>query len=170
MMGKTATSPAAVLRFVSCALLAWASVYAVLLALLTVPPLQRHAIYLRSLTQTWGQDLNVPEQWGFLHNQVTPFVLGTPDGEALDAWHVLPLGPYRRHQDDPTIPWHHSEQLFWHAVNASLPAGITFEELGGRRGLVCHARGNPEASSGSTSPCTACTTGSWDTQSSAWLW
>ena len=32
-------------------------------------------------------------------------------------------------QDDLAIPWHHSEQLFWHAVNASLPAGIGFQQL-----------------------------------------
>lgn len=101
-MSKTATrtvvSPAAVLRPVFAALLASVSVYAVFLASLTVPSLQREVIYLHSLTQTWGQDLNIPEQWGFLHNQVTPFALATPDGETLHAWHILPLGLYRRHE------------------------------------------------------------------------
>lgn len=94
----TVASPLAVLRSVLYAFLASASAYAVFLALLTVPSLQRQVIYLQSLTQTWGQDLNVPEQWGFLHNQVTPFALDTPDGETLHAWHILPLGLYRRHQ------------------------------------------------------------------------
>lgn len=32
-------------------------------------------------------------------------------------------------EDDYDIPWSHSEQIFWHAVNASLPAGIRFEDL-----------------------------------------
>lgn len=32
-------------------------------------------------------------------------------------------------EDDYDIPWSHSEQMFWHAVNASLPAGITYEDL-----------------------------------------
>ncbi|KAK7736502.1 hypothetical protein SLS63_003480 [Diaporthe eres] len=103
MMGKmasrTVASPVALLRSVLYAFLASAAVYAVFLALLTVPSLQRQVIYLHSLTQTWGQDLNVPEQWGFLHNQVTPFALDTPDGETLHAWHILPLGLYRRHEE-----------------------------------------------------------------------
>lgn len=94
----TVAGPVAVLRSVLHAFLASASAYAVFLALLTVPSLQRHVIYLQSLTQTWGQDLNIPEQWGFLHNQVTPFALDTPDGETLHAWHILPLGLYRRHE------------------------------------------------------------------------
>lgn len=32
-------------------------------------------------------------------------------------------------QDDYDIPWSHSDQLFWHAVNASQPNGIVFEDL-----------------------------------------
>lgn len=94
----TVAGPVAVLRSVLFAFLASASAYAVFLALLTVPSLQRQVIYLQSLTQTWGQDLNIPEQWGFLHNQVTPFALNTPDGETLHAWHILPLGLYRRNE------------------------------------------------------------------------
>ncbi|KAK3942884.1 Alpha/Beta hydrolase protein [Diplogelasinospora grovesii] len=32
-------------------------------------------------------------------------------------------------EDDYDVPWSHSDQLFWHAVNASTPDGISFEEL-----------------------------------------
>lgn len=32
-------------------------------------------------------------------------------------------------QDDYDIPWHHTEVVFWHAVNASIPRGISYEEL-----------------------------------------
>ena len=32
-------------------------------------------------------------------------------------------------EDDYDIPWHHSQLLFWHAVNASTPAGISYEDL-----------------------------------------
>lgn len=42
--------------------------------------------------------MNLPEQWGFLRNQVTPFHLKTPDGETLHAWHILPLEAYRQNQ------------------------------------------------------------------------
>jgi len=66
--------------------------------LLTIPTLQDHVIFLHRVTRTWNQDINVPEQWGFLRNQVTPFHLETPDGETLHAWHVLPLETYRQHQ------------------------------------------------------------------------
>lgn len=45
-------------------------------------------------------DLNFPEQWGFLRNQVTPFNLPTHDNQTLHAWHILPLGLYNKHADD----------------------------------------------------------------------
>jgi abhydrolase domain-containing protein 12 len=32
-------------------------------------------------------------------------------------------------EDGFDIPWHHTPTLFWHAVNASLPAGITYGNL-----------------------------------------
>ncbi|KAF2134701.1 alpha/beta-hydrolase [Dothidotthia symphoricarpi CBS 119687] len=75
-------------------------IYAAFVSLLTIPTLQDHVIYLHRVTLTWSQDINVPEQWGFLRNQVSPFHLKTPDGENLHAWHVLPLETYRQHQDE----------------------------------------------------------------------
>ncbi|KAI9763306.1 MAG: hypothetical protein M1840_000788 [Geoglossum simile] len=72
--------------------------YLAFLALLTVPFLQAHAIYLHRVTLSWFQDVNEPEQWGFLRNQVTPFHLTTPDGETLHAWHILPLDVYRKNE------------------------------------------------------------------------
>ena len=72
--------------------------YLAFLALLSVPSLQDHVIYLHRVTLTWFQDVNVPEQWGFLRNQVTPFHLTTPDGETLHAWHILPLETYRKQE------------------------------------------------------------------------
>ncbi|KAJ4374815.1 hypothetical protein N0V83_001892 [Neocucurbitaria cava] len=72
--------------------------YAAFICLLTIPTLQDHVIYLHRVTLTWFQDVNTPEQWGFLRNQVTPFHLKTPDGETLHAWHVLPLETYRQNQ------------------------------------------------------------------------
>ena len=32
-------------------------------------------------------------------------------------------------EDDYDIPWEHSEQVYWHAVNATTPKGISFDEL-----------------------------------------
>jgi abhydrolase domain-containing protein 12 len=74
--------------------------YAAFVCLLTIPTLQDHVIFLHKVTLTWFQDVSVPENWGFLRNQVTPFHLKTPDGETLHAWHVLPLETYRRHQTE----------------------------------------------------------------------
>ena len=73
--------------------------YFLILALLAIPYLQNHVIYLHKVTLTWFHDTNEPEQWGFLHNQVTPFTLVTPDGETLHAWHILPLELYRRNEE-----------------------------------------------------------------------
>jgi abhydrolase domain-containing protein 12 len=32
-------------------------------------------------------------------------------------------------EDDYDIPWHHTTVLFWHAINATLPVGISYDEL-----------------------------------------
>ena len=32
-------------------------------------------------------------------------------------------------KDDYDIPWHHTEVLFWHAVNATVSRGISYDEL-----------------------------------------
>lgn len=81
-------------------------IYLTFIGLLTFPTLQDHAIYLHRVTLTWFKDVNVPEQWGFLRNQVTPFHLETSDGETLHAWHILPLEAYRKNEkelrDEPT--------------------------------------------------------------------
>ena len=74
--------------------------FGILGLMILFPVLQIHLFYLHRVTQTWFKDLNVPEQFGFLHNQVTPFFISSHDGEKLHAWHILPLGLYRRHQDE----------------------------------------------------------------------
>lgn len=68
--------------------------------MITVPALQAHAIYLHRVTLTWFKDLNVPEQFGFLYNQAIPFRIPTEDHVSLHAWHILPLGVYRRNYED----------------------------------------------------------------------
>ncbi|KAL5437822.1 hypothetical protein PMIN07_011825 [Paraphaeosphaeria minitans] len=73
-------------------------IYIGFISLLTIPKLQDHVIYLHKVTLTWFQDVKIPEQWGFLRNQVTPFNLRTSDGETLHAWHVLLLDVYQRHE------------------------------------------------------------------------
>ncbi|KAJ5360822.1 hypothetical protein N7517_010013 [Penicillium concentricum] len=72
--------------------------YAILLGLLTTSSFQSHVVYLHAFRMTRLKDLNVPEIFGFLRNQVTPFFIKTPDGERLYAWHILPIELYRKHQ------------------------------------------------------------------------
>lgn len=74
--------------------------YLAFVAILTVPFVQNQVIYLNKVTLTWFMDVNFPEQWGFLHNQVTPFHLATADGETLHAWHILPPGAWLEHSRD----------------------------------------------------------------------
>ncbi|MCJ1402935.1 hypothetical protein MMC11_006156 [Xylographa trunciseda] len=72
--------------------------YASLLGLLTTSAFQAHVVYLHKIQMTWFKDLDVPESFGFLRNQVTPFFIKTADGEALYAWHILPVELYRKHE------------------------------------------------------------------------
>lgn len=85
-------------RAITLAAIAPIGLYAAFVGLLTIPSVQNQVIYLNKVTRTWGQDLNIPEQWGFLHNQVSPFYIKTSDGEKLHAWHILPTGLYRQHE------------------------------------------------------------------------
>lgn len=91
-------SVSALLKPLAITVAATVGIYLTFLGLLTVHSLQDHVIYLHRVTLTWFHDVNVPEQWGFLRNQVTPFHLRTPDGETLDAWHILPLETYRKNE------------------------------------------------------------------------
>jgi abhydrolase domain-containing protein 12 len=76
--------------------------YAILLGLLTSSTFQSHVVYLHAIQMTWFKDLNVPETFGFLRNQVTPFSIRTSDGEQLYAWLILPIELYRK-QEVPLV-------------------------------------------------------------------
>ncbi|KXG46484.1 uncharacterized protein PGRI_053400 [Penicillium griseofulvum] len=85
-------------KYASIALAVVVGLYAILLGLLTTSVFQSHVVYLHAIQMTWFKDLNVPETFRFLRNQVTPFSIKTPDGERLYAWHILPVELYRKHQ------------------------------------------------------------------------
>ncbi|KAL1622505.1 hypothetical protein SLS54_005071 [Diplodia seriata] len=73
---------------------------AILSLLIALPVVQNHVFYLHWLPLASLPHLNIPEVFGFLRGQVTPFSIDTADGETLHAWHVLPLGIYQRHQQE----------------------------------------------------------------------
>ena len=95
---KLAMELATLLPFALWAIAITIATYFGFLAILTIPAVQRQVIYLNRVTLTWFQDVNYPETWGFLHNQVAPFNLHTKDGQELHAWHILPLEVYRRNE------------------------------------------------------------------------
>lgn len=76
-----------------------AALYVTLLGLLTTSWFQAHVVYLHAIQMTWGKDLNTPEIFGFLHNQVTPFNIQRDGSENLYVWHVLPVELYRRNEE-----------------------------------------------------------------------
>ncbi|KAL9136862.1 MAG: hypothetical protein Q9175_001935 [Cornicularia normoerica] len=47
---------------------------------------------------TWFKDVDVPESFGFLRSQTTPFSIQPSTGGALYAWHILPIELYRQHE------------------------------------------------------------------------
>lgn len=74
-----------------------AGLYAGFLAALTTEFVQTHAVYLHAFQQTGIKDVNIPEMFGFLRGQVTPFNIHSSDGTPLHAWHILPIGLHRKH-------------------------------------------------------------------------
>ncbi|EPS37790.1 hypothetical protein H072_8440 [Dactylellina haptotyla CBS 200.50] len=91
---------ATVLKIGSILAAAPVGVYACFLGLVVNRYFQAHAVYLHAAQMTWFKDLDFPEMFGFLHNQVTPFSLTTTDGETLYAWHILPTGLYYKHESE----------------------------------------------------------------------
>ena len=86
------------LRYASYTTAIFLGLYATLLGLLTTPSFQAHVVYLHKIQLTWFKDLNVPESFGFLRNQVTPFNIQSSFGGKLYAWHILPVELYRQHE------------------------------------------------------------------------
>ncbi|KAK6528138.1 hypothetical protein TWF281_009389 [Arthrobotrys megalospora] len=89
-----------VLKYGSISAATFVGIYACFLGLIANNFFQAHAVYLHAIQMTWFKDLNVPEVFGFLHNQVTPFSIQSSDGESLYAWHILPPELYRKHEED----------------------------------------------------------------------
>ena len=89
---------ASFLRYASILVTLALALYGALLGFLTTSTFQSHAVYLNAIQMTWFKNLNAPETFGFLRNQVTPFSINTTDNEILYAWHVLPVELYREHE------------------------------------------------------------------------
>lgn len=85
-------------KYVPISAAALVGLYACLLGLLTTSVFQAHVVYLHKIQMTWFKDLNVPENFGFLRGQTTPFSIKSSTSEMLYAWHILPVELYRQHE------------------------------------------------------------------------
>ena len=87
-----------VFKYTSISAAVLVGLYASLLGLLTTSFFQAHVVYLHKIQMTWFKDLNVPESFGFLRSQTTPFAINSSAGGPLYAWHILPIELYRQHE------------------------------------------------------------------------
>ncbi|MCJ1370458.1 hypothetical protein MMC20_001671 [Loxospora ochrophaea] len=87
-------------KYTSISIAVSAGLYAGLLGLLSTSFFQAHVVYLHKIQMTWFKNLDVPESFGFLRGQVTPFSIKSSTGEELYAWHILPVELYRLHESD----------------------------------------------------------------------
>lgn len=74
-------------------------IYALIIGALTYPVVQRNATYAHNVNPSYWQNLSNVEQFGFLHHQVQPFTVTTPDNVTLFAWHILPTHLYLKHEN-----------------------------------------------------------------------
>jgi abhydrolase domain-containing protein 12 len=87
-----------VVKYASLSAAVVVGLYAGFIGLLVTNSIQAHVVYLHKIQMTWFQDLNTPEVFGFLYNQVTPFGIRSSSGETLYAWHILPIEIYRKNE------------------------------------------------------------------------
>lgn len=74
-------------------------IYALAIGSLTHPLVQRNATYAHNVNPGYWQNLSNVEQFGFLHHQIQPFTITTPDNVTLFAWHILPTHLYLKHEE-----------------------------------------------------------------------
>ncbi|CAL8576687.1 hypothetical protein XPA_002553 [Xanthoria parietina] len=80
-------------------LAACGALYVTFISILCTSWAQKHAVYIHKLHTLWWHDVDKPEQFGFLKNQVQPLHITTPDGETLYAWHIVPIAKYIANED-----------------------------------------------------------------------
>ena len=90
--------PTSIFKRVVSSLIGAGVVWIACILLCTCTWVQRQLFYAHKLPIWWGQQLDKPESFGFLKNQVTPFYVPTKDGHRVYAWLVTPLQVYARHE------------------------------------------------------------------------
>ncbi|OCH91092.1 alpha/beta-hydrolase [Obba rivulosa] len=79
-------------------------VYAVVIALLAVPFVQRHVAYQHAIKAPWGVKFDVPEKYGLAPGKTLNTKLYTSDNETLGAWFILSDPFYQTLRDASPAP------------------------------------------------------------------
>ncbi|WWD07240.1 hypothetical protein V865_005337 [Kwoniella europaea PYCC6329] len=101
--------------------------YVALLALMTIPAIQREFLFLHHVPIPLFPDFDSPEKYGLGPFKTRNFRLNTSDGVEIGAWHVLPRSVY---QSLTPFPPH------------SLPEDELFEQALTRRPTILYFHGN----------------------------
>jgi abhydrolase domain-containing protein 12 len=75
-------------------------IWGFLLFLCSFTSVQRLIFYAHKAPISRGQQLDKPETFGYLRNQVASFTIPTSDSQRLYAWLITPLKAYLRHEQD----------------------------------------------------------------------
>ncbi|KAJ7593520.1 Alpha/Beta hydrolase protein [Mycena floridula] len=78
-------------------------IYVLLIALLAIPYLQTHVLYLNALKFPFFADFNAPEKYGLSPNKTFNFKIGTIDNETIGAWFSL-ADPFYHSEFPPSLP------------------------------------------------------------------
>ena len=90
--------PSSIFKRVLSSLIGAGLVWIACILLCTCTWVQHQLFYAHKLPIWWSQQLDKPESFGFLRNQVIPFHIPTKDGHRLYTWLVMPLQVYARHE------------------------------------------------------------------------
>ncbi|KAH9924630.1 alpha/beta-hydrolase [Epithele typhae] len=83
------------------------ALYAVIIMLLAMPFVQRHALFQNAIRIPWGARFDMPEKYGLAPGKTMDFKLITPDNLTIGAWFVLSDPYYQEHRasvfEQPTL-------------------------------------------------------------------
>ncbi|WVQ86153.1 hypothetical protein IAT38_008321 [Cryptococcus sp. DSM 104549] len=113
--------------------------YGGLLLLLTIPAVQREAIFLHHIPMPLFAEYDKPQKYGLAPFKTRNLKLNTSDGETLGAWHVLPHSIYKAHKSFPPSQAI-SEDVFEQALR-DRPTVIYFHGNAGNRATAHRVRG-----------------------------
>ncbi|WWD20788.1 hypothetical protein CI109_105265 [Kwoniella shandongensis] len=112
--------------------------YGLILVLLTLPPIQREALFLHHVRFPFFADFSNPERYGLAPFKTRNLKLETSDGESIGAWHVLPRSIYTSTNPfPPQSPL--GEEVFDQALK-DRPTLIYFHGNAGNRAIAHSVR------------------------------